>query len=156
MFKRVMWATDGLEAADTALPYAKALVPADGVLLAVHCKEFLVAAAKGGAHPLRADEPELQTKIRNQVAQVRTEGIAAELRLASGVSPARSIAKAAAELGADVIVVGTRGHGAIAGLLTGNTTRRLLHIAPCPVVAVGPGAKPVFPARREPAVKKAA
>jgi nucleotide-binding universal stress UspA family protein len=156
MFKRVMWATDGLAPADAALPYAKALVPAGGVLLAVHCKELLVGKAAG--YPVRADERDLQAKIQDQVAQVREEGVTAELKLATviGVDPARRIADAAAELGADLIVIGARGHGAVAALLTGNTTRRLLHIAPCPVFAVGPGAKPVVPGRRESVVKKAA
>jgi nucleotide-binding universal stress UspA family protein len=36
----------------------------------------------------------------------------------------------------DAIVVGTRGHTPIAGLLVGSVTQRLLHIAPCPVIVV--------------------
>jgi len=157
MFKRVMWATDGLAAADMALPYAKALVPRDGVLLAVHCSELFVGG-KGSGYPVRADEQDLQARIRTEVAQARDEGIAVELTFASvgGVGPAHRIAETAAELGADVLVVGTRGHGAISGLLTGNTTRQLLHLAPCPVFAVGPGAKPVVHRRSEPALKAAA
>ena len=43
---------------------------------------------------------------------------------------------AARELSADVIVVGTRGHGRRSGMLLGSVTQRLLHVAPCPVVAV--------------------
>ncbi len=49
---------------------------------------------------------------------------------------AHSIADAAQESGSDVIVVGTRGHTALGGLLVGSVTERLLHIAPCPVLAV--------------------
>jgi len=157
MFKRVMWATDGLEAADAALPYAKTLVPPDGELIAVHCKERYFGG-RGAGCPVRADEDELQAKIEGQLAKAREEGMTVQLAVTacSGVSPAHSIARAAADLHADVLVVGTHGHGAITGLLAGNMTRRLLHIAPCPVFAVGPGAKPVAPVSREPVVRKAA
>jgi nucleotide-binding universal stress UspA family protein len=49
------------------------------------------------------------------------------------------IADLAREIDADAIVVGTRGHSPVAGLLLGSVTQRLLHIAPCPVVAVPAG-----------------
>jgi nucleotide-binding universal stress UspA family protein len=46
------------------------------------------------------------------------------------------LADTARDAGADVIVAGTRGHAPVAGLLLGSVTQRLLHIAPCPVLAV--------------------
>jgi nucleotide-binding universal stress UspA family protein len=51
---------------------------------------------------------------------------------------AHAIAELAESQGADIIAVGTRGHTALAGLLLGSVTQRLLHIAPCPVLAVPP------------------
>jgi nucleotide-binding universal stress UspA family protein len=65
MFSTVIWATDGSEAADRALPYAKALVDGPGrTLVVVHCKELLTGRA--GGYPVLADEGELQEKIRRQ------------------------------------------------------------------------------------------
>ncbi len=137
MFRTIVWATDGSETADRALPYAKALAGVDGGrLIVVHSKELLVGRA--GGHPVLADEDEVEAKIEAQVEQLRAEGLDASFRLVSGAAPhaAHMIADAAAEVEADLIVVGTRGHAAVAGLLLGSVTQRLLHIAPCPVLAV--------------------
>lgn len=137
MFKTIVWATDGSESADRALPYAKALADGDDrKLVVVHSKEVFVGRA--GGYPVLADEDELEAKIRGQVEQACAEGIDASFTLASGpaLHAAHMIADTARDVHADVIVVGTRGHAPIAGLLLGSVTQRLLHIAPCPVLAV--------------------
>jgi len=135
MFKTVIWATDGSEAADTSLPYAKELATG-GALVVVHCKELL--AGRGGSYPVLADDDELQAKISEQVETLRGEGLDVTLRLASSHASgaAHVIADVANEIGSDAIVVGTRGHAMIAGLVLGSVTHRLLHIAPCPILAV--------------------
>jgi nucleotide-binding universal stress UspA family protein len=53
-----------------------------------------------------------------------------------GPQPAHEIAELARDSGADLIVVGTRGHAALPGLLLGSVTQPLLHVSPCPVLAV--------------------
>src|SRR5881409_2000112 len=137
MFNTIVWATDGSEAADRAQPYANALAAGDGAaLVVVHSKEILVGRA--GGYPVFADEDELEAKIRSQVEEAREEGLDARLELVHGAAPgaAHMIADVAREVGANVIVVGTRGHAPFAGLLVGSVTQRLLHLAPCPVLAV--------------------
>jgi nucleotide-binding universal stress UspA family protein len=139
MFETILWATDGSENGDRALPYVSDLAKGDGrELVVLHCKETFVGRA--GGYPLRAHEDELEAKIRKQVDEAQAEGIKATLRLVTGPVPgtAHMIADVAQEVGADVIVVGTRGHAPISGLLLGSVAQRLLHIAPCPVLAVPP------------------
>ena len=141
MFETIIWATDGSDAADEALPFAKALAEGDDrALIVVHSKELMLGRA--GGYPVLANEQELKDKIRGQVAEAREDGIDATFKVVTGAAShaAHMIADVAREANADVIVVGTRGHSPVAGLLLGSVTQRLLHIAPCPVLAV-PAAK---------------
>lgn len=48
------------------------------------------------------------------------------------------IASAATEIGAQLIVVGTRGYGRMAGALLGSVAQGLLHGAPCAVLVIPP------------------
>jgi nucleotide-binding universal stress UspA family protein len=81
---------------------------------------------------------ELEEKIRRQVKSLRGEGFDAKVVVLRGpiAEAAFMIADFAAENGADVIVVGTRGRGPLAGAIAGSVTQQLLHVSPCPVVAV--------------------
>jgi nucleotide-binding universal stress UspA family protein len=137
MFKTIIWATDGSEAADHALPTALDLAAAfRGELLVVHADERL-GGRGAGAHVL-ADEEELQNGLASKVSELTESGVDASFHVVHGVNrdPADLIADAAKEHDADLIVVGTRGHGRVAGALLGSVTQRLLHVAPCPVLAV--------------------
>jgi nucleotide-binding universal stress UspA family protein len=139
MFKTIIWATDGSETADRALPYAQGLAEGkDKTLVAVHVKELFVG--RGGGYPVHADEDELVAKIEAQVDEVRKAGVAVTLRCATATAhgPAHFVAEIAKEVDADVIVVGTRGHGPISGALLGSVAQHLLHDAHCPVLAIPP------------------
>ena len=150
MCEKIIWASDGSAAADRALESAKALARAGhGTLVVLHCKELFVGRASG--YPVLADETELVEKIRKQADALHDEGLDATFELATVTAPgaAHAIADAADDLGADVIVVGTRGHTPFAGLLLGSVTQRLLHIAHCPVLAVPPTRPAQLVERRE-------
>ncbi|HEY2372118.1 MAG TPA: universal stress protein [Gaiellaceae bacterium] len=140
MFKTILWATDGSANADRALPVAKELAETKGGKLVVaHCRELLPGRAAGA--PVNADEDELLAKIRKQAAELESAGIdiRVEVVTSTGTNAARVTADLAREHEADVIVIGTRGHSPLVGALLGSVTQRLLHIAPCPVLAVPSG-----------------
>jgi nucleotide-binding universal stress UspA family protein len=138
MFKTIVWATDGSELADRALPLVTELARTHrSKIVAIHADEVLVG--RFGGVPVLADDTELIEKIERQVEELREAGFVAELRVVRGIDGvAPMIAHAAEEVGASVIVLGTHGHGHIASALLGSVARGLLHEAACPVLAVAP------------------
>ncbi len=142
MFKTIVLGLDGSTHSDRAIPIARGLAEsARGTIVVVHVRE--IVAARGGAHPVRIDEAEIQAKVESQVRELAAAGIEARLQLFSVASggPAHEIADVAAQEHADLIVVGTRGHSGIAGVVFGSVAQRLLHIAHTPVLAVPPPAR---------------
>ena len=144
MLNTIVWATDGSENAARSLSSARALLPEGAMLIAVHIVPESAghhADGAGGTHP---DPPDVVASLWKLVAEVSEDGVNVALRIADyiGPQPAKGIADIAREVGADVIVVGTRGHSPIAGVLVGSVTQSLLQIAPCPVLAVLPPPEP--------------
>jgi nucleotide-binding universal stress UspA family protein len=140
VFKKVVFGTDGSEGADHALALAEQLSNEDGEVIVVHCTELTMPGKGGGRFPIYANEDELKAKIEQQVADLSRNGRRVSLQTGTaGVGEAAEvIAAVAKDNGADAIVVGTRGRGALKGLFLGSVTQRLIHVAPCPVVVVPP------------------
>ena len=77
MFSSIIWATDGSEHADRALPFLEQLAKTFAAsILVVHVDQRLGGRATG--YPVLADEPELQTKIEEQTAHLVELGMRLE------------------------------------------------------------------------------
>jgi nucleotide-binding universal stress UspA family protein len=139
MFETIVVAMDGSEQSNRAADLAAGLAKeSGGRILAVHVKELMAGRAAG---PIHVNENEIVAEIRDRVKQLNADGIKAELQVTSTMTggPAHVIADAAEKEAADIIVTGTRGHTAIAGVVLGSVAQRLLHLAPCPVLVVPDG-----------------
>jgi nucleotide-binding universal stress UspA family protein len=66
---------------------------------------------------------------------VGTEGQPVEVRTTVAEGPAAQVLMTAAA-GAELLVVGSRGHGAFAGMLLGSVSQHCVQHAPCPVVVI--------------------
>jgi nucleotide-binding universal stress UspA family protein len=143
MFKKVIWATDGSANADRAMSTAVDVATTDGAELhVVHVVEKLFSNRASGMDAF-ANEDQMKAKIRAQADTIaRKSGLTTTTHIAVGVPDriGNRIAEIADDTGADLIVVGTRGHGALGSLVLGGVTQRLLHVAHCPVLAVPPDA----------------
>ena len=139
MSKTIVLALDGTEQSGGPVRYAADVArERNAAIVVVHVKELIGGRAAG---PMHVDEGDRLANIRRQVADLRAEGLTAELHSFSSMrGPAAAIAGDARRSGAEMIVVGGTAHGAFVGALSGSTPQALLHVAPCPVL-VAPAAK---------------
>jgi nucleotide-binding universal stress UspA family protein len=151
MFTNIICATDGSEHADRALQYAADIAQRDGAALhVVHVVERLPGRKMAGELNTYVNEHEREERVGRQTRQIAAErNVRATLHTAPGRSGhvANRIVDLMTETGGDLIVVGTRGHSAVVGALVGSVAQDLLHLAPCPVLAV----PPIRPATQTPA-----
>jgi nucleotide-binding universal stress UspA family protein len=152
MFETIVWATDGSPVADAALPLVTELARAHGSKITVFHANELFRGGRFAGGSILADEDELQAKIDGQIDELRAAGFEAEPKIVAcyGHRIPQLIADEAVESGADVIVIGTHGRGLATTALLGSVTKALLHVAPCPVLAI-PARLPAAATTREPA-----
>lgn len=136
MFKTIVVGLDGSDGAKHAVPFAVELARRDDAKIVIaHIEEDIVG--KGGG-PIVANEDEIQAEIDRQAKELSSQGVDARVEKTAVYlgGPAPAIMKIADEADADLIVVGTRGHSGIAGVLLGSVAQRLLHLAHQPVLVV--------------------
>ncbi len=135
MFTTIAWATDYSPTALNALTAAKKLARQFGAKLAIiHVQE--VIASRAG---IFVDSGDGTVEALHQTARnLRAEGIDTDVLVSRAPvsSTARTIVDLAKKAGADLIVVGNRGHGPLAGIVLGSVALRLLQSAPYPVLTV--------------------
>jgi nucleotide-binding universal stress UspA family protein len=138
--KIILVALDFSDAAMRARDYADALarrLSAQIQLVHVQIPDE-VRAAPGAAHLVR-DAAESATFVRERLAG--SEGAPVpqfwpeNCRIRIG-RPYREICEVAREIGANLIVLASRGHTGLKRILLGSTAERVVRFAPCPVLVV--------------------
>jgi universal stress protein A len=128
--------TDFSSCGDAALKYATALAHSMGAkLLIVHVEEPPLAYG-GGEMYYGIAEPD-QKEIERMLAAVRPtrDDVPHESRIITG-APADAIVDLAAEVDADMIVMGTHGRTGLGRLLMGSVAELVVRRAGCPVLTV--------------------
>ncbi len=82
-----------------------------------------------------AEYREARRRAHSIESRLRNSGLAVEAMVVQG-EPADKILHHAREFGADLIVLGSHGHGMLYELLVGSVTSAVMRAAPCPVVVV--------------------
>jgi len=135
---RLLVAVDGSEPAQKAARYAADIAARfHAHLTLVYVIPHLLLPPDAYGLTVEEIEEEHRTYaeglLADEVAKLSAPGLTVETQILFG-SPAEAIAEAAQE--GDMVVVGSRGRGAVARVLLGSVSDRLVHISQRPVLVV--------------------
>ncbi|MDB5940847.1 MAG: universal stress protein UspA [Ramlibacter sp.] len=147
----------------------KILLPIDGSELSLHEVRFALRLVREGLQAsfllVNVQEPDSlyevvtwpdpdvraqgsraagEDALQPAVALLREAGIACETEVVSG-DPAHAVVDLIEEHGCDMVIMGTRGTGALLSVLQGSVTQSLMHDSPVPVLLVKPPQEPQAP-----------
>lgn len=123
--RRILLASDGSPASEMAARSA-------ALLARMHKLPLTVLSVESPKHsPERqAEAPKIVERL---VASLRAEGVEADGRVAKGLPP-DAILAAAGEVGADLIVIGSKGRTPLERALLGSNSRAVIGRTTCPVL----------------------
>ena len=138
--KRILVAVDGSEASLKAARMAADIAVRFGarVTLAYVIPRLLLPPDVYGltlAEVEREQRVHADKLVAEALARLGEPGVQVETAVLSG-SPAETLAEAAGAPDGDLVVLGSPGRGAVARVLLGSVSDRLVHISPKPVLVV--------------------
>lgn len=137
--RRVVVGVDGTEASAAAVDFAfEAAARRGGDITAL----IAWSAPVSRAHPARRELSRASERKHRRLLGEALDGprrtfpdVVVSYEVVSG-RPAHTLV--AESIGADLVVVGSRGRGGLRGLLQGSVSQALLHHSPCPVAVIPP------------------
>jgi len=138
--RNVLLPVDGSDSAFQAAMYVIDFIRQHGPLV-VHVVNIQPKPLEWQTHGMEPETIEDHLSVLAHIAlkpvlhALHEEGIAYRTHVKLG-DVGDTLAALADELGCDHIIMGTRGLGAISGLMLGSVTRKVLHLAKIPVTCV--------------------
>jgi nucleotide-binding universal stress UspA family protein len=136
MLEEILLAVDMSDYARKAVPAAAELAKAGGGTVHVlHVRELYYPVPP----TVVGDSPEeAQQLVDNVVEELNKTGVTADgaVRTSTGGSPASVILQQAREVGAGLVVLGSRGLSDLSGLLLGSVAHKVIQLSSCPVLVV--------------------
>ena len=136
MLEKILLAVDMSDYARKAVPAAAELAKAGGGTVHVlHVRELYYPVPP----TVVGDSPEeAQQLVDSVVEELKKTGVTAEgaVRTSTGGSPASILLEQAREVGAGMVVLGSRGLSNLGGLLLGSVANKVVQLSSCPVLVV--------------------
>lgn len=141
-FKTILFTTDFSPASRTAFEVASALArDYKARMIVLHVIEPARAGFSEYAAYIGPEEDTGAAMAKLQAIKAPSPTVTIEYRLLEG-DPATVVTETAAEVGADLVVMGTHGRTGFSRLIMGSVAEEVLRKAPCPVLTVR-GAVPI-------------
>lgn len=139
MYSKLLVAVDKSEHSQRAVEVARDLARRTGSeVLVLHVKERAMIVGKFGApFDLEAEE-DVEKLLSDELGVFKEAGVpvSAQVRSVHIGRVASQIVEAAKDFGADMIVMGSRGHSEFATLVIGSVAHKVLQFAERPVLVV--------------------
>ena len=138
MYEKILVAVDHSEITPRVLDAARGLASlSNGEVWVIHLREREMMG-KTGLLTSEESAGESEADVTSVVGSLTKAGITAHavVRDTTFGHAAREIVTEAQERGADVIVMGSRGRGDLAGLVLGSTAHKVIHLADRQVMVV--------------------
>jgi nucleotide-binding universal stress UspA family protein len=136
-FTTILLAVDQSEQSDRAVEVARDLATlSGGTVHLLHLREVEIIVGKsGGSFELETDD-DVESLVGKEASVLRAAHVKVtiDVRRVHKADLARAIVDTADDIGADVIVMGSRGQSPFAALVLGSTTYKVLHATHRPVV----------------------
>ena len=137
--RRIVVPIDFSETSAQALPYAAALAEQFGAeIILLHVIEWVAVPAELGAAPSAITEAD-KGSVAKDLLRLRQEALGEDFpgrTIVRAGAPFQEITRAAKEMGADMIILTTRGYTGLQNILLGSTAERVVRHADCPVLVV--------------------
>jgi nucleotide-binding universal stress UspA family protein len=137
MYDKVLVAIDHSEVSERVLAAARDLaLLSKGEVWVLHLREREVMPRRGPV-PVESED-DAESAAKSAADSLVQAGVTAHAVVRDTIFgyAAREIVDDAREHDADVIVMGSRGRGDLAGLVLGSTTHKVIHLADRPVLVV--------------------
>ena len=145
MYRHILFASDYSEASLAAFAHVQALAAAFSSRVTLfHAYELLSAGTASFydlsySSALAEIDQTIEMRARQNLGNLKdrldSEGISCELRIERG-NAGQLLVRQAEQAGCDLIVMGSRGLGALGSVLLGSVSTYVLYHSPCPVLIV--------------------
>jgi nucleotide-binding universal stress UspA family protein len=140
MFRKILHANDGSANAFDAFSLALRLAQDSGAdlhMVSVEEIPYLPETIEEVRESAGVNGRRFHAVVNRARTMAGLKGVELHTHVLAG-HPVRDIVNLAAELKADLLVVGASGHSALYDRMIGSRADRIVHLSPCPVLVVRP------------------